>query len=200
MIDIIGSLKKAWDLAIHPSKATPMGIQDALVFYYSFAIIPAIIVAIIGAIFGGISGAAIELAIILILSPISFFVEAALIQLFGKSVFKKFTKPYPVTFTAVIIAAIPSTLFVWLSALTGGLAGILFEIWVIVLLTLAIMKLQKTSGLFAVLSWLIPAIILFIIAIIVGAALLTAIAPSFGGLGALQNGTLNSTYNITTTT
>ena len=210
-MDIIGSIKKAWNIAIHPSKATPMSVKDALVFYYSFAIIPVIITAILAGVFTntGLFGAVIELATILLLSPIAFFIETAIIHLFGKFLFRKFQKPYMTTFTAVVFAAIPSTLFSWLllitsiSAPVNMVANIIFDIWILIILTIAIMKLQKTSGVFAVLSWLIPLIVILIIVTIIVAALLSFVATLPGGLGALQNGTLNSTlvhtFNVTTT-
>ena len=209
MIDIIASIKKAWNIAINPSKATPMNIRDALTFYYSFAIIPVIITAILAGVLTntGVSGAVIEIVSILVLGPIVFFIEAALIHLFGKFLFRKFQKPYMATFTAVVLAAIPSTIFSWLliitsiSAPVSIAASIIFDIWAVIILTITIMKLQKTSGVIAVLSWLVPGIMLFIIAIIIGimaAALLTSIVPSISGFP-VQNGTLNSTFNITTT-
>ena len=198
MIDIIASIKKAWNIAINPSKATPMNIRDALTFYYSFAIIPVIITAILAGVLTntGVSGAVIEIVSILVLGPIVFFIEAALIHLFGKFLFRKFQKPYMATFTAVVLAAIPSTIFSWLliitsiSAPVSIAASIIFDIWAVIILTITIMKLQKTSGVIAVLSWLVPGIMLFIIAIIIGimaAALLTSIVPSISGFP-VQNG------------
>jgi hypothetical protein len=210
-MDIISSIKKAWNIAIHPSKATPMGIKDALIFYYSFAIIPAIITGILAAVLTGtgISGAVIEIAAILILAPMVFFVEAALIHLFGKFLFRKFQKPYATTFTTITFASIPAALFSWLILITSisvpvsTAVSIIFDIWAVIILTIAIMKLQKTSGLFAVLSWLVPLIIILIIVTVIIAALLSIVATLPGGLGALQNGTLNSTlihtFNVTTT-
>ena len=210
-MDIISSIKKAWNLAIHPSKATPMSVKDALIFYYSFAIIPVLITAILAGVFTntGLLGAVIEIATILILSPIVIFIEAAIIHLFGKFLFRKFQKPYMATFTAVVIAAIPSTLFSWLLLITSISApvnlviNIIFDIWILIILTMAIMKLQKTSGVFAVLSWLVPLIIIIIIVSFIIVTLLSAISTLPGGLGALQNGTLNSTlvhtFNVTTT-
>ena len=224
MGDIIpDSIKRAWTLSVHPSKVTPMSIGDALKFYYSFAIIPAIVAAIMVGILDGALGAAFELAEILAISVVVSFAEAALIQLFGKFVFKKFANPYPATFTTVIVSTIPPTLFVWVSILAdgiagilpgtpamilltfGGIAGILLSIWAAVLLTLAIMKLQKVSGLFAILSWIAPTILTIIIIVIVTWALLSfTSSPSSligaGGPGALPNSTFNSTFNTTSST
>lgn len=221
MVDIItGSIKKAWTLSIHPSKVTQMSIWNALKFYYSFAIIPAIVAAMMVGILDGALGAAFELAEVLAISVVVSFAEAALIQLFGKFVFKKFTNPYSTTFTTVIVSTIPPTLFIWVSILAsgisgilpgtsamillmfGGIAGILLSIWAVVLLTLTIMKLQKVSGLFAVLSWLAPTILVVIIIIIVTGVLLSSIpSPSSlvgaGGPGALSNSTFNNTLNST---
>ena len=209
MNNIIDSLRKAWNIAINPSKATSMSIKDALIFYYSFAIIPVIITAILAGVFTntGLLGAVLEIVSALVLSPIAFFIVAALIHLFGKFLFRKFQKPYVATFTAVVLAAIPSTIFSWLLIITSIsvpvsiVATIIVDIWAVIILTIAIMQLQKTSGIIAVLSWLAPVIILLIIAIIIGivaAALLTSVIPSIGGFP-VQNGTLNSTFNITTT-
>ncbi len=175
MVDIIGSIKSAWDLAIHPSKAKPMDISDAVKFYYSFAIIPGIVAAIIAGIIGGLTAAVIMLAVIFILELIFIFVDAALYQLFGKFVLRKFKNDYSVTFTATVIATIPAILFYWIAPITGGLSSIIFGIWGLILLTIALMKLQKVSGVTAVLSWLLPGIILSIIAFLIIFAALSSL-------------------------
>ena len=202
MVDIIGSIKSAWDLAIHPSKAKPMSIGDALKFYYSFTLIPAIIYAIISATASsmvspvgtaaGVLQGIFAFVELFIAAPIGFFVCAALYHLFGKLIFRKFQNNYNATFTAVMLSAIPLVLFLWVTPLTLGgvwlipgilsiwaigtlrmlihvimLINIILCIWGLILLTIALMKLQKVPGITAVLSWLLPTIILSIIAFLI---------------------------------
>ncbi len=183
--DVIGSIKNAWRIAIHPSTAKPMSIRDAVKFYYSFAIIPGIIATIIaGIITGTISAAAIMFGVIFVLEVIGIFLDAGIYHLFGKFLFKKFKQDYSVTFTATVIATIPAILFYWLSPITGGFSSILFGIWGIILLTLALMKLQKVSGVVAILSWLVPSIIIAIIVFLLVIAAFSAISalPGAGNL------------------
>ena len=203
MVDIIGSIKSAWDLAIHPSKAKPMSIGDALKFYYSFALIPAILYAIILAITGSMSSFGVlagvlqgifAFVLLLIAYPIGMFFGAGLYHTFGKVLFRKFQNNYNATFTAVMISIIPAILFLWVGALiseivsiaigTGAaplavgvtglyiLISIILGIWGLILLTIALMKLQKVSGVIAVLSWLLPEIVLFIFVFLLIFALL----------------------------
>lgn len=185
MVDIIGSIKSAWDLAIHPSKAKPMGISDAVKFYYSFAIIPGIVAAIITGIIGGLTAAVIMLAVIFVLEVIELFIGAAIYQLFGKFILRKFKNDYSVTFTATVIATIPAILFYWIAPLTGGLSSIIFGIWGVILLTIALMKLQKVSGVTAVLSWLLPTIILGIIVFLI-------LFAALGALGVFSSAALTT--------
>ncbi len=190
--DIIGSIKSAWHMAIHPSTAKPMSVRDAIKFYYSFAIIPGIIATIIaGLITGTVSAAVIMFGVIFVLEVIGIFVDAGIYHLFGKFLFKKFTQDYSVTFTATVVASIPAILFYWLSPITGGISSILFGIWGIILLTMALMKLQKVSGVVAVLSWLVPSIIIGILVVLLAIA-------AFSAIGALPVAG-NLTSNFTTT-
>ncbi len=196
MVDIIGSIKNAWYLAIHPSTVKPMDIKDAVKFYYSFAVIPGILAAIIAGILASSASAAIiMLAVIFVIEPIWIFIGAGVYHLFGKFLFRKFKQDYSVTFTATVAASIPVILFMWLSPITGGLSSILFGIWSIIVLIVAFMKLQKVSGVVAVLAWLVPTIILSAIALLVVIAAFSAI----GTLPGAANFTGNFTANALTT-
>ena len=185
MVDIIGSIKSAWNLAIHPSKAKPMSVGDALKFYYSFALIPGIVAAIITGILGGLAAAVVMLVVIFALEIVSIFIGAALYQLFGKFILRKFKNDYSVTFTAAVIASIPAILFYWIAPITGGLSSIIFGIWGIILLTIVLMKLQKVSGITAVLSWLLPTIILGIIVFLI-------LFAALGALGVFSSAALTT--------
>jgi hypothetical protein len=176
---VINSIKSAWNLAIHPSTAKPMTIEEGVKFYYSFALLPGIAAIIIGYAAVGPIGAISAFAAVFILEMIGLFFGAGIYHLFGKFIFRKFTKDYSVTFTAAVVASIPTILFSWLSILIGP-AGFIFGIWGIVLLTIGLMRMQKVSVVIAVLSWLIPVVILIILTV----AILTAISAAIGTPGA----------------
>ena len=196
MIDIPGSIRKAWGIVTHPSTAKPMSISEAIKFYYSFMVIPGILAIIITYFVSGAFQAAIILVTIVILEVIGIFIDAAIYQFFGKYLFRKFTSGYSNTFTAVTLATAPYLLFVWLVALTTSISylnlaiALILGIWGLTVLTISLMKLQKVSGAIAVLSWLVPAIIIAIIVL-----LLLLFTYSLYQSGALTH--LNSYYTTT---
>ncbi len=178
MIDIISPLKNAWEAMLHPNSMKQMSISEAVKFYYSFALIPGIIVAIIEGILAGPLYGVLWLAIVFIGEVIGLFIDAAVYHFFGKFLFRKFANDYAATFSAATYATAPGILFIWLAPLTFSVSAMVFAIWSFVLLTIYIMRFQKVSGVVSVLSWLVPAVILSIIALLAIAVAISSLNPA----------------------
>ena len=122
-MDILENFRKGVDVAFSPGKHTEehMDIGEALGFYYKFTIISLIAAVVIPIIAGIASKHAVlgyELAafgaVILLVEPLGGFLTAAMMQFFGKSVFKKFKNSYEDSYTATIYGAMPGNIFLWL--------------------------------------------------------------------------------------
>ena len=85
----------------------------------------------------------------LVLFPISILLTAGIFHLFGKFLFKIYKSDYKDTVTGVMYASGANILVYWLIAIPilGSFIGIIFSIWSLIILILALAKLQKTSGL-----------------------------------------------------
>ena len=224
MVDIIGSIKKAWNLMFHPSTIKQMGIGEAIGFYYSFGIIYLLISIILSLITGNLLGIIGTLVDFFGFTVLGFIIIAAIYHLFGKFLFRKFKNTYSATFTAVVASVIPSFLIAWWilaivnvigivflassfssGAVTAGglgslvaagsliaidiLLAIIFGIWGLIILTLALAKLHNVSSLIAFLSWFIPTVILTIL--IVGIAVVVLGIFNGSALGSYNGGVPN---------
>jgi len=182
---IVDELKEGINIMLHPKSATQKKrkIGEALAFYYKMSIIPLILYIILALVVlpnsaaglstlsaGLFSGmlAIFSILILLIIIPISLFVDAFLYHIFGK-LFKVFSNPYSNTFTATVYGLVPTILFYWLIPIPlGSLVLIIFEIWAFIVMIFALANQQKTSALKAFAVIIVTAIIIGIIAFIIG--------------------------------
>lgn len=168
----IEEMREGWNIMLHPGKATKktLSVSEGLKYYYKLAIVPLVITIIIGIVvavaFPGISktpssnplmssygagslgGAGIVVAAIiglLVANPIGILISSALLQLFGKHLFKAYKNDYEHTFTAYAKGGIvPSTMFYWLSSLPviGVAFAAIFGIWSFIVAIIALANQQ----------------------------------------------------------
>ena len=192
----IDEAKRALDIMLHPDSATkkPMKIGEALGYYYKLALIPLVISLVLGILLGaaasavlspyssvlGVLGAAgtvgaivgFVLLFFLILFPVGFFIDAAVLHFFGKFVFRQFKASYTETFAALVYVASPTVLFYWLTFIPViGLIMVVFELWALVVSIFALSNLQKTSKLAVIGVAIGTAVVIGIISVIVGVVL-----------------------------
>ena len=192
---ILEDFRKGVDVAFSPGKHTEehMDIGEALGFYYKFTIISLIAAVVIPIIAGiasrhailGYEFAALG-AVVLLLQPLGGFLTAAMMQFFGKSVFRKFKNSYEDSYTATIYGAMPGNIFLWLlytimifvprkgflmPDYSAGLGiallivDIALFIWGFVVLTYAFANQQKCSKLAVIGVYLGMIAILFVIVV-----------------------------------
>jgi len=192
---IVDELKEGFNIMLHPKSATQKKrkIGEALAFYYKMSIIPLILYIILALVVlpnsaaglstlsaGLFSGmlAIFSILILLIIIPISLFVDAFLYHIFGK-LFKVFSNPYSNTFTATVYGLVPTILFYWLIPIPlGSLVLIIFEIWAFIVMIFALANQQKTSALKAFAVIIVTAIIIGIIAFIIGLGTILPLATT----------------------
>ncbi len=194
----IDQAKQTFNIMMHPADATKKEnkIGASLTWYYKLAIIP-LIISIIGAllvgsalggllsllspslglVFGGaIAGIAVVFVILyfVILVPIGFFIDAAILHFFGKFVFRQFKSDYSHTFNGLIYGASPSILFFWLFfiPIIGWLAAIIVGIWSLIVGIFALSNQQKTSKLSVIGVYIGTAVVIGIIEFVVVALVL----------------------------
>jgi len=194
---IVDELKEGFNIMLHPKSATQKErkIGEALAFYYKISIIPLILYIILALVVpstsaaglstlsAGLSSASGMLAIfgilmLLIIIPISIFVNAFLYHIFGK-LFKVFSNPYSNTFTAMVYGIVPTILFYWLTLIPfGSLVLIIFGIWAFIVMIFALANQQNTSALKAFAVIIVTAIIIGIIAFIIGLSTILSLATT----------------------
>ena len=212
----IDELKEGFNIMLHPTQATKKerGIKDSLKFYYKLSIVPWLLYILFGAIFIA-SSVGIAVAVILsiiiailvfwVLMPISFFISALIYHAFGK-LFRVFKSGYANTFNATVYGTIPSILFMWLGAVALlSTLSLVFAIWSLVVLIIALANRQNTTMLRAFLVILIPLIIIVIITVFFAFGLFL---PSTSSSGLISSSCIASTgyycsnliYNASTNT
>ena len=195
---IVDELKEGFNIMLHPGNATQKErkLGEALAFYYKISIIPLILYIILALAIPSTSAtgsstlsilatglssgmlAIFGILTLLIIIPISLFVTAFLYHIFGK-LFKVFSNPYSNTFTATVYGMVPTILFYWLSPVPlGSLVLIIFEIWAFIVMILALANQQKTSALKAFAVIIVTAIIIGIIAFIIGLGTILSLATT----------------------
>ncbi|MFP3278402.1 MAG: YIP1 family protein [Candidatus Micrarchaeota archaeon] len=192
---IVDELKEGFNIMLHPGNATQKErkLGEALAFYYKISIIPLILYIILALVVPPKSAAGLSIVssglfsgmlaitgilMFLVIIPISLFVTAFLYHIFGK-LFKVFSNPYSNTFTATVYGIVPTILFYWLSPIPlGALVLIIFEIWAFIIMILALARQQKTSALKAFAVIIVTAIIIGIIAFIIGLGTILSLATT----------------------
>jgi len=192
---IVDELKEGFNIMLHPKSTTQKErkIGEALAFYYKISIIPLILYIILAlvvppnaatglsALSTGLSSGMLAITgilMFLVIIPISLFVTAFIYQIFGK-LFKIFSNPYSNTFTATVYGIVPTILFYWLSPVPlGSLVLIIFEIWAFIVMILALANQQKTSALKSFAVIIVTAIIIGIIAFIIGLGTILPLATT----------------------
>ncbi len=190
----VDDFKSAINLILHPSKGTAktMNIGQSLAFFYKVSVIPAIIFILLGifatsyvssflgmlpAPFSSIgAGAGIAILVILglifiwVVVPISLFVDAAILHLFGKFLLRQFKGDYSNTFAGYVYGEMPVISLFWLvfilaiaSPLLGILVFFLLALWSLVVGIIAIANQNKTSRLSVIGVIIVEIVVIFII-------------------------------------
>lgn len=195
----IEEMKEALNMMLHPDKAAAktLSVGEAFRFYYRLAVIPLILSIIIGIavavavpapalpgsagtlssmfrlssglgiIGGGIAGLLVGL-------PISMLIAGALLQLFGRHLFKAYKNDFEHTFTGIVKGAyLPTIVLYWL-ALALPVLSYIFAIWGFII---AIFALAKQQGITKTKSFLVllgTGVIITIVAALVAIGLVAA--------------------------
>jgi len=166
----VEEMKEGLNIMLHPGMATKktLGILEGLKYYYKLAVVPLILSIIVGVIvavalpnvspstnplmaaygLGALGGTGLILASIiglLVANPIGMVISAALLQLFGKHLFKAYKNDYHHTFTAYAKGGVvPSTMFYWLSGIPviGLVFAVIFGVWSFVVAIIALANQQ----------------------------------------------------------
>ena len=169
----VEEMKEGLNIMLHPGMSTKktLSVSEGLKYYYKLAIVPLILSIIVGIIvavalpnvtpssnplmaaygLGSLGGVGLILASIiglLVANPISMLIAAALLQLFGKHLFKAYKNDYEHTFTAYAKGGIvPSTMFYWLSGIPviGLVFAVIFGVWSFVVAIIALANQQGIS-------------------------------------------------------
>jgi len=214
----VDDLKKGFAAVFSPVEGTRNGMDviKALRFYYEFSLLPFIafiIVASIMAHFGAImpsyvpflsmllyNPAFAEIAVIIsaivlfwIVTPIGFFINAAIYQVVGYNFLHAWKGDYAKTFSAVMFGSLPLLLFYWLVPvpILGVLALMVFAVWDIIVLVIALSNLQKLSRLAAI-GVIFVSVAIVLVAVMILFALTTATLAPFTTLG--SSGFYNNTF------
>ncbi len=127
-----------------------------------------------GSIIFGLIGAALGLAYVLLLIPISIIIDGAIYQLFAKILFKIWNKDISKTITALTYASFPAMLFVWalFIPVVGIVIDIIIAIWSFIVLIISLARQQGISGWRAFGGIFVSGIILAVIIIVIELAVL----------------------------
>lgn len=199
-------LRFFWDLVWHPGKASKrkLDLGGAVKLYYKVALLPFIAYVVLGAIavmlgitaaaispgsmFHSLGGFAKSLAygfvliraifLFFIALPLSIAVDALLYQLVGKWFLNAWKGNYEKTFSALVFALFPLLLLLWLSVIPflSSIFIILAPIWSIVVLVIALSAQQNITRLNAVLVIILKLILIFVVLLLIGLSVFTAIA------------------------
>ncbi len=190
----IKELKAGMDAALHPTQGTrkQMHASEALKMYYKFSVIPALLfiifgsvllaglssllvhMPVIGPLLAALSGLAVILVVIAavmyfwILIPIGIIISAAIWQLFGKFLLKKFNKGYSATLTAAVYGVLPSVGLLWTIAIPilGILILFITSIWGLILGIYALANQQNTSKKNVLLVYIVAAVVIGVLEIL----------------------------------
>jgi hypothetical protein len=190
----IKELKAGMDAALHPTQGTrkQMPASEALKMYYKFSVIPALLfiifgsvllaglssllvhMPVIGPLLAALSGLAVILVVIAavmyfwIFVPIGIIISAAIWQLFGKFLLKKFNKGYSATLTAAVYGALPSVGLLWTIAIPvlGILILFITSIWGLILGIYALANQQNTSKRNVLLVYIVAAVVVGVLEIL----------------------------------
>jgi len=132
-VSIMDDVKRAFDVMLHPGKATKKGmsIGEALKFYYMVMIIPLILGVIVSLalntsdIITGVASAAYVIAVLVVGFPIGILVNAGIYHAIIGKLFKMYKGGYPKAVTAFTFGAMPSVLIYWLTGPLGAGAAFL---------------------------------------------------------------------------
>lgn len=207
--DILGTFREGLEVIIHPNKEarTNLGVKDAAVMYYKFAVVPIIfaivaslvILAVLPGVLASLPStqllngslsltmAAYEesfvgLIITPLFIPIALLVIAGLIHGVGK-VLRLLKGSFSKTFTAVVYAEFASLLF-WFAIALGNFGSIIFllaAVYGVYMLVVVLAKEHKTSATNA----FVAGLIVFILLVIVATALLSGYFAALQASGAL---------------
>jgi len=167
---VVDEIKEGFKIMLHPVQATKnaRGIKDSLKFYYKLSIVPWVLYIIfltislanVGAASALILGIFSAILIFWVFIPVSFFISALIYHAFGK-LFRVFKNGYASTFNATVYGTVPSILFMWLAAVyILSFLSIVFAIWSLVVLIIALSNSQNTTRLRAFVVVIIPLIII----------------------------------------
>ncbi len=212
----VDEIRTGINIMLHPTEATKgsKDIGGIFTYYYKLSFIPLVLmiivmlalvsliggimnrISVIGSAFAGLgifSAIVFPIAILWVFMPIGFLVSAGLLQIFGK-LSRQFKADYVKTLNAVIYGAVPSILFYWIFfvPLLGGIVNIIMAVWGLIVLIIALANQQKMSAFTALGVVILTAILIGIIAVIIG------LAFSLTFLSGIAH--INSSSNVTVTT
>ena len=191
-MDIVKDFKDGLDRIIHPNKnRDKMSIEKAIRFYYRVMVLPLIVSVVLGFIFGsvygpmglfsvfgplsghggilsGILGVVYVLLTFLVLIPVGIIIDAAILHLFSKLIFRIFKGDISKTVTAVMFGELPLVLFYWLLFIPiVKYVVIILALWSIYVLVVSLAVQHNISKLRAFAGWLLPIIILLVVEVLI---------------------------------
>lgn len=208
----LNNFDNAFRAILHPkSNRKPMSVENAIKFYYNISIVPLIIAIVANLIlvtgfgyspftsynilspvqnqFAPTLFISILIAIgypvlyLLILIPVTFLLNAAIYQLFSKTLFNLVNRNYHRTLTAFVYGQIPALFFFWAFGIPilGLVIIVATAIWGIIVLVQSLAQQQEITSRQALGTWLLG-IFTFIAVVIL---IILAITLPLLGTGAL---------------
>lgn len=209
-LNIFGTFRGGLEIIIHPNRETrtDLGVKDAVVMYYKFAVVPIIftivaslvVLALLPGVLASLPStqllngsvsltmAAYEesfvgLIITPLFIPIALLVIAGLIHGVGKTL-RLLRGSFSKTFTAVVYAEFASLLF-WFAIALGNFGSIIFLLAVVYGVYVLVVGLAKEHEVSATNAF-IAGLIVFILLVIVSSFLLSGYIAALQSSGALQ--------------
>lgn len=161
---ILDEVREQFGVMAHPgAKMKARSAREAMAYYYKVALVPLVLSlllawavgsAVLGSQLGASGLAALEVFValfFLVIEPAGLLFTALVLQLIGANLFKAFKGGYADTLSALVCAALPPMMFMWLLAvpIVGLIVLIIMGIWSFILEIVGVAKMNKTSRLSA---------------------------------------------------
>jgi len=198
-------LRHAWEALWHPSHAgkRKLGIEGALKYYYSVAVVGFVLYLIIGYMkiwsgvavhtylstmlglhTGYIALFAYAILFFFVLGPISLFIDSALYHVVGKKFLKEWHGDYSKTFTATALAITPAILLAWFSfaPYINSVLLLIAAIWALVILVITLSEQQNVTRTTAVIGILVTAVLAILVFFVIAWLVLVVLVFPYGAL------------------
>ncbi len=180
-------LRKAFDVALSPGRSTakPMTMQESLRFYYNIMVIPLILGVLISLLVGGIASAGLVVLALLVIVPISVFINSAIYHLIIGMLFNIYRSDYERVFSAFTYGIVPVVLVYWLVRvpLIGVIIAGIFAIWGYVVQIIALSNILRMSRLKAFATTLLSGIVLAFVVMLVSSVFAIGVFTGLRTLG-----------------